>query len=177
LAEGGERDVDQARVLGVELRPAEARRGLGREHGVGPCGEVEKERAAGGAREVERHASLGGVHGEPEEPALGVGDAAPEGRAAARRVAAGRLDLHHVGAEVAEELAGEEAGLARQVEDASAVEVAGQRRHWRWRKAYPIAPVWCYTGAMMKIGIGIGDIGGAPAGVDGLITQAKRAEA
>src|SRR5436309_14532129 len=30
---------------------------------------------------------------------------------------------------------------------------------------------------MMKIGIGIGDIAGAPAGVDGLIAQAKRAEA
>src|SRR5260370_30790067 len=42
---------------------------------------------------------------------------------------------------------------------------------------YPIAPVWCYTGAMMKIGTGIGDIARAPAGVDGLIAQAKRAEA
>src|SRR5438128_8720421 len=30
---------------------------------------------------------------------------------------------------------------------------------------------------MMKIGIGIGDIAGAPAGVDGLIAQARRAEA
>src|SRR5213596_1852310 len=30
---------------------------------------------------------------------------------------------------------------------------------------------------MMKIGIGIGDIAGAPAGADGLIAQAKRAEA
>src|SRR3989442_4789829 len=30
---------------------------------------------------------------------------------------------------------------------------------------------------MMKIGIGIGDIAGAPAGVDGLVAQAKRAEA
>src|SRR2546426_8121649 len=30
---------------------------------------------------------------------------------------------------------------------------------------------------MMKIGTGIGDIAGAPAGVDGLIAQAKRAEA
>src|SRR2546427_3674981 len=30
---------------------------------------------------------------------------------------------------------------------------------------------------MMKIGIGIGDFAGAPAGVDGLIAQAKRAEA
>src|SRR5437773_11019367 len=30
---------------------------------------------------------------------------------------------------------------------------------------------------MMKIGIGIGDMAGAPAGVDGLIAQAKRAEA
>src|SRR2546425_5203622 len=30
---------------------------------------------------------------------------------------------------------------------------------------------------MMKIGIGIGDIAGTPAGVDGLIAQAKRAEA
>ena len=29
----------------------------------------------------------------------------------------------------------------------------------------------------MKIGIGIGDIGGAPADVDGIIAQAKRAEA
>src|SRR5207245_5798047 len=135
LSEGRERDVNQARVLGAKLRPAEARSGIGLEHGVGARGEVEEERAAARAREVERHAALGGVHGEPEERALGVGDAAPEGRAAARRVAAGRLDLHHVGAEVAEELAGEEAGLARQVEDASAVEVAGQRRHARWRKA------------------------------------------
>src|SRR5919197_2443598 len=30
---------------------------------------------------------------------------------------------------------------------------------------------------MMKIGIGIGEIAGAPAGVDGLIAQARRAEA
>src|SRR5438067_11366690 len=29
----------------------------------------------------------------------------------------------------------------------------------------------------MKIGVGIGDIGGAPADVDGLVAQAKRAEA
>ena len=49
--------------------------------------------------------------------------------AAARRVACGRLDLHHVGVEVAEELAGEEAGLARQVEDPDAAQVAAERRH------------------------------------------------
>ena len=30
---------------------------------------------------------------------------------------------------------------------------------------------------MMKIGIGIGDIGGSPSGIEGLIAQAKRAEA
>src|SRR2546426_5963967 len=30
---------------------------------------------------------------------------------------------------------------------------------------------------MMKIGIGLGDIAGGPAGVDGLIAQTKRAEA
>src|SRR5213595_2303755 len=96
--------------------------------------------------EVYRQAALGGVHGEPEERTLGVGDAAPEGRAAARRVARTRLDLHHVGAEVAEELAGEEAGLVRQVEHADAVEVAGQRCHARVAHPggpYPIAPVWC----------------------------------
>src|SRR5256885_14327536 len=49
--------------------------------------------------------------------------------------------------------------------------------HRTGSEPYPIAPVWCYTGAMMKIGTGIGDIAGAPAGVDGLIAQAKRAEA
>ena len=37
--------------------------------------------------------------------------AAPERRSPPRRVAAGRFDLHDVGAELAEQLAGEEAGL------------------------------------------------------------------
>src|SRR5262249_37520048 len=108
-------------------------------HRVGARGEVEEERAAVRTRKVEGHAALGDVHGEPEERALGVGDAAPEGRAAARRVAVGRLHLHHVSAEVAQELAGEEAGLARQVEHADAVEVAGRGHPQR---GYPIAPLW-----------------------------------
>src|SRR5256885_16393827 len=49
--------------------------------------------------------------------------------------------------------------------------------HRTGSEPYPIAPVWCYTGAMMKIGTGIGDFAGAPAGVDGLVAQARRAEA
>ena len=91
--------------------------------------------------EVERGASLRGVEREPEERPLGVRDVTPERRAAARRVAAGRLDLHDVRTEVAEEFAGEEAGLVRQVEDADALEVATLGSHVRSRKLAAAAGV------------------------------------
>jgi len=52
LAEGRERDVDQARVAGAKLRPAEAGRGPGLEHHVGAGGEPEEELAAARTGEV-----------------------------------------------------------------------------------------------------------------------------
>jgi hypothetical protein len=55
--------------------------------------------------------------------------AADERAALAQRIAAGRLDLQHVGAQVGEDAAGEMAGFVRQVEDAQAGEgaVSGDR--------------------------------------------------
>ena len=64
------------------------------------------------------------VEREPRDRPLGIRDVAPERRPSPRRVAAGRLDLHDVGAELGEQHAGEEAGLAGEIEDASAVQGA-----------------------------------------------------
>src|SRR5437016_3235683 len=75
----------------------------------------------------EGDAALRGVEREPEERAVGIGRPAPEGRPPAGRIALRRLHLHHVGAEVAEDLAGEEAGLVREVEDADAGEGVAQQ--------------------------------------------------
>src|SRR5262249_9221832 len=43
-------------------------------------------------------------------------------------------------------------------------------------RTYTSAPLWWYTSAM-KIGIGIGDIGGVAADPDGLVAQVRKAEA
>ena len=126
-----DRAVDQPRVTLMQLAEADAtrRHAAGRltlDHDVGTCREREEELAAARPIQVERHAALRGVEREPQDGPLRVGGATPERGASPRRIARRRLDLHHVGAEVAEELAGEEAWLARQVEHPSAVEVAGQ---------------------------------------------------
>ena len=51
--------------------------------------------------------------------------------AVAQRLALGRLDRDHVGAEVAEDLAGELAGFVAEVEDADAVEHEGRKYNAR----------------------------------------------
>src|SRR6266850_2487955 len=79
--------------------------------------------------DLERDPSLRRVQGQPHDRALRIGRVAPERRAAARRVAGRGLDLHDVCTEVAEQLAREEPGLARQVEHAGAIEVAVRRGH------------------------------------------------
>ena len=119
-------------VPGVERFPAEAARlqaarRLALEEHVGPLGERQQQLAAARPVDGQRDAALRGVEREPEERAVGIGRPAPEGRPPARRVALRRLDLHDVGAEVAEDLAGEEAGLVREVEDADAGEGVAQQ--------------------------------------------------
>src|SRR5439155_10708719 len=132
LPERRERAQDQAPVPRVQRLPAEAARReaprrLGLEDDVGRRRQCEEQLAP--ARPVEREGdpALRRVEREPEERTVGIGGAAPEGRPPARRIAVRRLDLHHVRAEIAEDLAGEEAGLRREVEDADAGEGVAQR--------------------------------------------------
>src|SRR5262249_3118053 len=102
---------------------------------VGLLGEAAQRAGPGGSPPVERDAALARVVEPEEEAPLRTGDALPEGRHGARRVAAGRLDLHHVGAEPGEELPGERAAHARQTEDAQTGQAPRTRRAHRRTKS------------------------------------------
>ena len=134
LSERRDRAEDRTAVPRVQRLPAEAarREAAGRlrlEDDVSPLGECEEQLASARPVERERHAALGGVEREPEERPLHVGGPTPERRPPPRRIAPGRLDLHDVGAEVAEHLPREEPGLRSEVEDANAGQVSVALRH------------------------------------------------
>ena len=70
---------------------------------------------------------LVGVVGQPVEALLGIGDIVVEGADRAAGIAAGRLHLDDIGAEIAEHPPAEEALLIRQVQDP-------ERGQWRLRR-------------------------------------------
>jgi hypothetical protein len=138
LSEGRDPGDDEAGVPGAECLGAEPERGerarrLRLDQHVGARGE--RGEPLGLPAPVEDQAPLAQVV-EPEEQApLRVRHAVHEGRDSPRRVAARRLDLHHVGAEAGQQLPRERAGDPGQVEDADAVEDAHQSRRKRSRTA------------------------------------------
>src|SRR5262249_14595009 len=126
--------VNEARIPPPELLPADGAHRRRVEHHIRALGEREEELPSARPRHVERDPALRRVEREPKEGAVRVRDPAAKGRAPPRGVAARRLHLDHVRADVAEELPGEEARLAGEVEDPGPVEVAARRprgRHWR----------------------------------------------
>jgi hypothetical protein len=121
LAERRDRDVDQAAVVALQRLVAEApllqrprREALQEE--VGSAREVPQRAAPVVAFEVEDEAALAGIGREPVGPDGLV--AAPALRQPpARGVAAGWLDLDDVRAEVGQDLPGQVAERAGEVED------------------------------------------------------------
>ena len=93
---------------------------------IGRRREPQQQLATLGAGDVQRHAALAGVHVEEEEAAVAPGLVAPEGRDAARRVAARPLDLDDVGAHVREELAAVDPFLVGELEDTPPGEGGGR---------------------------------------------------
>src|SRR5439155_7408892 len=81
------------------------------DHDVGGADEVEEDVAARGALQVEREGALAAIPADEAEELEAEG------------IAAGRLDLHDVGAELGEQQRAEGAGdEAREIEDADAFE-------------------------------------------------------
>ena len=110
----GDRERDQVRVTPRQLTQVEvARQGhlRGDEH-VGVPQELLEPVAVGAGVEVERHPELARVADGPGER-----HARPDGGEGAGRRSAGRLDLHHLGAEVAEQAGRELAALDGAVDD------------------------------------------------------------
>jgi hypothetical protein len=128
-AERRERTPDQAGEARVQRLPAEAQRlerpGRRRlEHDVRARREAAEELAPALRCERQRDAAFARVEGEPAQAALGLGDLAEKGATTPECVTSRRLELDHVGAEVAEDLAGEETGLLAEIENADSVEHA-----------------------------------------------------
>jgi hypothetical protein len=72
--------------------------------------------------EIEDDAALVGVVEPEEQAAVGIGVLLKKGADPARRIAAGWLDLDHVGAQVGEQLAAIGAAFVGEVEDANAAQ-------------------------------------------------------
>ena len=114
------RDVDEVRELGLERGVVEAERGHQAgaevlEHDVARADQLLRRRQAFGGVDVEDDALLVAVERAEEADA--------EARQLARLVAAGRLDLDHLGAEVGEDHpAGRAHDHVRELDDADAVE-------------------------------------------------------
>jgi hypothetical protein len=126
-----ERHVYEVRMTLLDLggREAVAALALGAEvldQHVGALAELAEAAPAAGVVQVEHRAALVRVAVEERQRAIGRGDAAREGRNEAPRVAARRLDLDHLGAQVGEEPPRECAAEVGQVDDA---EVSEGRRH------------------------------------------------
>ncbi len=114
--EGRGRDHDQARIRGCKPLIAQPQRLHARhadriarplpfEHEIGLGGEPAELRLASRCCEVERNAALVAVVGPPGQAAVGVRHVLIERRATAQLSAAGWLDDHHIGAEIAKDLA------------------------------------------------------------------------
>jgi hypothetical protein len=124
-------DPHEARVgvaqLGVvDAEVVEHPRVLALEHEVRAGDELTEARAICFDVEVEDDAALRRVVVPPPEAAVGVDHVVDERSVPPRPVPAGRLDDHHVGAEVAEQLPGVGGAVARQLDDAEPFE---DRRH------------------------------------------------
>ena len=147
-----ERHVHEMRMTLLDLGgcQAVAALALGAEvldQDVGPLAERAEAVPAAGLVQVEHCAPLVRVAVEKRERAIGRRNAAREGRDEAPRIAARRLDLHHVGTQVGEEPPRECAPQIGQVDD---VKMCERRRH-----AAPLlrarprrqAPTWPSTSA------------------------------
>ena len=130
-AEAGDRAVDQPRVRGVQHVPSDAEPlhhagAVVLQHDVGARDELEQDLAPRVGAQVELHALLAAVEGD-EVRAVGVATEVAE------RVAAGRFDLEHVGAEIGEHHAGERRG-----DDRAQFEHAHAFEHLRQRTLLPV---------------------------------------
>ena len=108
LAVAGNARVDQARITLLEAFRAQAPvfQGAGAEvfdQHVAVVDQPRRQLAAGVALQVQRHRALVAAQAAPPERGAGVVQGAP----AANRVAAGRLHLDHLGAEIGQQGAGE----------------------------------------------------------------------
>ncbi len=106
----------QIRIAGLQLVEIAGREAL--DHEVGLVRQAREELPAFGFFQVERDAALVVVEAEPGEAFFRVGLVLEKRPEPPRRVAAGALDLHHVGAEVAEYFAREKAQLVGEIEHA-----------------------------------------------------------
>ena len=145
--------VELRQPLVAEAEPVHLPRRGGLQDDVGRRREALEAGAAGRGLQIKNDAALIGVVGEPVQPLLGVGVVVDEGRPAAGRVAAGRLDLDHIRAEVGEELAAGLSRLARQVQHAVRREHAVVLVHhpfldWRDGRAPLIDPRPVSSGAL-----------------------------
>src|SRR5262249_27146223 len=125
----------QARGVEAESRARAGRRGV--EPDIGIRRELVEPRPTIVGVEIDPDAALARVQRVPGEAAVDAGHPADPWPAVAQGLPLRRLDRDHVGAEVAQDLAGELARFVAQVEDADAVEHGGRE----------------YNRARMKIGI------------------------
>ena len=115
FADGIDVDPERFELAGLE----------GLDHDVCGLGEPAEEVAAVVLAEVERDGALVGVEVPEAQRGLTAGVVGMEGRESTRGVAARRLDLDHVGAEVGEQLAGVVSHFGGEIEHAHAVESCG----------------------------------------------------
>jgi hypothetical protein len=122
LAERRDRHVHQRRIHRRQVGVAEAARrhharGRRLDEEVGAAREAEQLVTVRAVVEVEHDAALAAREGPPVQRALRVLDVAGERPDATGTRAAGRLDVDHVGAEVAQDLAAEDSAVVGEVED------------------------------------------------------------
>ncbi len=138
LAERGQRAHNQARVLLAQGFVAEPERRQkarrqGFEDDIRRFRQPPEQRGAVGGFDIECDAAFGRVVVPERQAAVGVWNIVEKRPELAARRTAGRLDLDHVGAEIAEQFAAELTGFVRQFENTQAGQRTGQ---WR-RVAHP----------------------------------------
>lgn len=137
MPEGAEAAEDEPWVEGVQRFIPEAASGQRRraprcgrlDHGIGAAAEIQEEVAPARPIEIQGDAALAGVERQPEHRTFGIGNASDERRPPPCRVALRWLDLDHIGAEVAQQLARQKSRLGGEVEDPVTVEIPGADLH------------------------------------------------
>src|SRR5438270_5939754 len=133
LAEWGQGAQDQTGVLLAQRRVTAAdRRQMvgpkGLKNDIGRRGQAPKQVAPVRLVDVERYAALRRIVIPERQAAFRVRNIVQERPGAPARLAARRLDLNDVGAEIAKQLAAELAGLVGQLQQAETRQRAGQRQ-------------------------------------------------